>query len=151
MKKGQVVKIYRDPITQLELEGKARLIKQYRPDVGDGLEMWDCRFSDAKGEPIVLRTIKISVDNKEWFDKFSTHINELKRLKIGGNYDYISDSIYIAITIPMFQENPKFDKRNENLSGKAVTIENNNDRLIRKEVNLFYPLDKKKLRIKLAK
>ena len=65
MKKGQVVKIYYDPITQKELEGKARLIRQYRPDSGDGLEMWECRFSDARGEPVVLRTIKISIDNKE--------------------------------------------------------------------------------------
>ena len=48
--KGMTVIIYQDPLTQLKREGKAKLIRQERPDVGDGLEMWIVRFEDEPGE-----------------------------------------------------------------------------------------------------
>jgi len=54
---GDVVPIYYDPVTRKELEGNATLVNQYRPDVGDGLSMWDVEFVDDPGETY-LRTIQ---------------------------------------------------------------------------------------------
>ncbi len=54
--KGQRVTIYEDPITQLKPEGDATLVREYRPDTGDGLSMWEVQF-DGEDE-FVLRTIK---------------------------------------------------------------------------------------------
>ncbi len=90
----------------------------------------------------------ITVDNKEWFDKLSAHIEHMTMMNKGGYYDSISNSIHVRITVPTSQENPKFGKRNENLAGVEVTEDRYNDRYIQKEVTLNYPLDHKKLGIK---
>lgn len=56
MKKGQVVTIYEDPITQTKVEGQARLLRK-ECDLGDGLEYWAVKFLGY--EDITLhRTIK---------------------------------------------------------------------------------------------
>lgn len=57
--KGQRVEIYQDPITKKDFEGKATLVSEYRPDVGDGLSMWQVRFDDELGQTY-LRTIYIT-------------------------------------------------------------------------------------------
>ena len=44
LKPGDSVLIYHDPITRQSLEGKAVLHSQYRPDEGDGLELWKVVF-----------------------------------------------------------------------------------------------------------
>ena len=43
MKKGDVISIYYDPITQQDEEGKARLIKK-KLDLGNGMEYWTVKF-----------------------------------------------------------------------------------------------------------
>ena len=51
MKKGDVVSIYQDPITQTKLEGKATLIKRHKHGLFServlGLERWLVRFEDG--------------------------------------------------------------------------------------------------------
>ena len=56
MKAGDIVMIYSNPVTQERPGGKAKLIKQYRPDAGDGLSMWYVEFVDEPGEEY-LRTV----------------------------------------------------------------------------------------------
>ena len=51
--KGKIVNIYQDPITQSNLEGEAKLIKEYRPDEGDGLSMWIVEFLDEPGNVFI--------------------------------------------------------------------------------------------------
>lgn len=46
MKRNQIVMIYEDPITRQKREGKAKLLRLVRADVGDGLELWEVRFVD---------------------------------------------------------------------------------------------------------
>jgi len=57
MKAGDIVMIYCNPVTQKLPEGKAKLIREWGPDVGDGLLIWYVEFLDEPGEEY-LRTIK---------------------------------------------------------------------------------------------
>ena len=61
MKKGDVVKVYQKPITEEDFEGWATLVQQVRPDVGDGLSMWEVYFLDQRNSfrprDTYLRTI----------------------------------------------------------------------------------------------
>lgn len=57
MKKGDIVNIYQDPITQTDLEGEARLIEEFSPDVGSGLSIWTVEFLDDPGYGYSLRAI----------------------------------------------------------------------------------------------
>lgn len=57
MKKGDVVTIYEDPITQKKPEGRARLISRDIKAVGDGLEYWSVQFLEDY-EDITQRFIK---------------------------------------------------------------------------------------------
>ena len=45
LRKGQVVKIYEDPVTMKKLEGAARLVK-FISMAGLGIEMWQVRFTE---------------------------------------------------------------------------------------------------------
>lgn len=45
-KPNDIVKIYQDPITKKDYEGQAKLLSLYRPDVGDGREIWKVKFLD---------------------------------------------------------------------------------------------------------
>jgi hypothetical protein len=62
LQKDQTVEIYQDPITQKDFEGKAVLVREYRPDEGDGLSMWVVRFKDEP-ETTYTRTIYSPKDN----------------------------------------------------------------------------------------
>ena len=53
---GDTVTIYGNPVAMDKPEGKATLIKRYRPDVGDGLSIWWVEFLDEPGQTY-LRTI----------------------------------------------------------------------------------------------
>jgi len=55
LKQGDTVLIYHDPITRQSLEGKATLHSQYKPDEGDGLELWEVIFKDSN--TTYIRTI----------------------------------------------------------------------------------------------
>ena len=57
MKPNDIVEVYEDPITKERPEGKARLVKEYRPDYGDGLSMWVVVFLDDPYKSQKLRTI----------------------------------------------------------------------------------------------
>ena len=54
--RGAITTIYKDPLTKLKPEGEAKLVKRLRADVGDGLEMWEVRFTNEPGATY-LRTI----------------------------------------------------------------------------------------------
>lgn len=57
MKKGDVVEIYKDPMTMMKLEGKAKLLSFIKPIPDFGLEYWRVKFlSDGM---IVDRTVKV--------------------------------------------------------------------------------------------
>jgi len=45
MKKGDIVTIYRDPITKTDPEGDAKLVK-HLSTLGDGCEFWLVHFTD---------------------------------------------------------------------------------------------------------
>jgi hypothetical protein len=61
LEQGQIVEIYQDPITQADLEGKALLVEEHRPDEGDGLVMWVVEFEDEPGVEYI-RTIYLVQD-----------------------------------------------------------------------------------------
>jgi len=46
LQKGMVVNIFHDPLTRRQIEGSAKLIREHRPDAGDGLSMWEVEFYD---------------------------------------------------------------------------------------------------------
>lgn len=56
MKRGDIIKIYKDPLTQKQLEGTARLILKVSEDAY--FEMWDVQFTKKKGNNIVRRVIR---------------------------------------------------------------------------------------------
>ena len=51
LKPGEVVRVYYDPVTCKDQEGLAKLVKQIRPDHGDGLSLWRVIFA---GEDAVM-------------------------------------------------------------------------------------------------
>jgi len=57
MNPGDVVTIYSNPVTQERPEGKAKLIREWGPDVGDGLSIWYVEFLDEPGAEY-LRSVK---------------------------------------------------------------------------------------------
>lgn len=57
MKKGDIVKIYQDPMTQNIPEGKARLIKKLDEDHDKVMEWWKVEFFESADDPIVRRWI----------------------------------------------------------------------------------------------
>lgn len=56
MIKNDIVMVYGKPITREDPEGEAKLIREYRPDNGDGLSLWVVEFLDEPGREF-LRTI----------------------------------------------------------------------------------------------
>lgn len=56
LQKGMVVNVFHDPLTRTKVEGSAKLLREYRPDVGDGLSMWEVEFHDDPAATF-LRTI----------------------------------------------------------------------------------------------
>ena len=58
MKKNDVVKIFQLPMSREDFEGEAKLVREHRPDVGDGLSMWEVEFLDEPGNTY-LRTIYV--------------------------------------------------------------------------------------------
>ena len=47
MEKGDIVTVYRDPVSRECPEGKAKLIKEINPDMGPGaLSFWRVHFLD---------------------------------------------------------------------------------------------------------
>lgn len=60
MRKGDVVKIYEQPLTETKYEGKAKLIsfiKQLNSAVNYGVELWRVKF--IEDGQVVSRAIKI--------------------------------------------------------------------------------------------
>ena len=55
-KPGKIMSIYQKPLTWEDYEGEAKLLREYRPDEGDGVSMWAVEFVDEPGEEY-LRTI----------------------------------------------------------------------------------------------
>lgn len=55
--KGRIVTIYDDPITCQQREGRARLVREHRPDEGDGLSLWLVKFVGYDCDPVCLRTV----------------------------------------------------------------------------------------------
>lgn len=53
MKKGDIVTIYEDPITQLKVDGKAQLIKRW-PYSDETLEQWEVIYLDDGMQTIRL-------------------------------------------------------------------------------------------------
>ena len=49
MEPGNKVMIFGDPITKTDCEGQATLIREYRPDQGDGRVVWIVIFDDEPG------------------------------------------------------------------------------------------------------
>ena len=49
VKPNDVVMVYYNPVTEKRPEGKAKLIREYRPDTGDGLPIWYVEFLDEPG------------------------------------------------------------------------------------------------------
>lgn len=56
LKPNQTVMIYEYPITKEKPEGKAKLLKLYKPDEGDGLSLWLVCFEDEPNSKYV-RTV----------------------------------------------------------------------------------------------
>lgn len=51
MKEGDIVSVYRDPVSCEDLEGKAELVKRLRPfDPLDYIEYWSVRFLNDIGD-----------------------------------------------------------------------------------------------------
>jgi hypothetical protein len=44
IKKGFIVMVFEDPITRQVPEGRAQLLRECRPDDGDGLALWEVKF-----------------------------------------------------------------------------------------------------------
>lgn len=54
---GKTVMIYHDPISCEQPEGRAKLMREQRPDEGDGLSLWLVKFVGYDCDPLCLRTI----------------------------------------------------------------------------------------------
>ena len=57
-KKHARAAIYQKPLTCEDFEGWATLRKEYRPDEGDGIAMWEVEFDDEPGRTF-LRTVML--------------------------------------------------------------------------------------------
>ncbi len=58
MNKGDIVRIYEDPLTEKKLDGKARLVKLLRAYDHDPLEMWEVKFLDEHSRYSRIRWVK---------------------------------------------------------------------------------------------
>lgn len=60
LKPLMTVDVYYDPITAEDYEGSAKLIREIRPDMGDGLSMWEVEFTN---DPHYRHVRTINLDN----------------------------------------------------------------------------------------
>ena len=58
MKKGNIVKIYEQPLSETTFEGEARLIS-FIQELNTGVEYWKVKFTDDYGGDVVSRAIKV--------------------------------------------------------------------------------------------
>jgi hypothetical protein len=63
LKAGMTITVYQDPITRQKPEGEAKLLREYRPDEGDGLSMWVVEFVGEPGSRYV-RTISTTAQEQ---------------------------------------------------------------------------------------
>jgi hypothetical protein len=59
LQKGLKVAVFEDPITGRKLEGMAKLYREFTPDCGDGLSVWQVCFEGDCGAAY-LRTINLA-------------------------------------------------------------------------------------------
>jgi hypothetical protein len=79
LKKGDIVKIYQDPVTKTDYEGEAELIELYRENVGDGLEIWVVHFLNDYPNETYIRTIYIRQQQ--------TRLDLFNEALVGQKYD----------------------------------------------------------------
>ena len=82
---------------------------------------------------------RISIDSKKWKAALRTKQEEMSRLGLGFDVASISDKIEVRMVVPINQPDPRFGKRNSNLTGKAVRA--SGLRVVEDEIEIDYPLD----------
>lgn len=117
-----------------------RIYHEKDNDKSQGVEY----FNDKSTVGTYEHPQSIPVDNEVWFNKLKAHVQRMTLENKGSYYDSIDNYIQVRIAVPTSQESPKFGKQNENLVGLEVIEDKYNDKYIRKEVTLVYPMDLKK-------
>lgn len=81
----------------------------------------------------------ISIDSDKWKTALRAKQKEMSRLGLGFDVASISDKITVRMVVPINQPDPRFGKRNSNLTGKAVRA--SGLRVVEDEIEIDYPLD----------